>query len=139
MIRTEGRTAEDRKDRRQFLLRQGSALQQSAEDSTVRVLLIRGAGKDFCAGLDLSEVLKSAEDADAAQRLHTAGETFGCAACHPIDNNRNRSLVRLHPFARSIHEPGIHREPQRLGGSGSEVRDAKADPNRLQFRSWPAA
>jgi methylglutaconyl-CoA hydratase len=42
------------------------ALQRAAEDATVRVLLIRGAGKDFCAGLDLSEVLKSAEDADAA-------------------------------------------------------------------------
>jgi methylglutaconyl-CoA hydratase len=42
------------------------ALQRAAEDHTVRVLLIRGAGKDFCAGLDLSEVLRSAEDANAA-------------------------------------------------------------------------
>jgi methylglutaconyl-CoA hydratase len=42
------------------------ALQRAADDSTVRVLLIRGAGKDFCAGLDLSEVLKSADDTDAA-------------------------------------------------------------------------
>ena len=49
------------------------ALQRAADDSTVRVVLVRGAGKDFCAGLDLSEVLKSAEDADesvaAARRL----------------------------------------------------------------------
>lgn len=49
------------------------ALQRAADDSTVRVLLIRGAGKDFCAGLDLSEVLQSAEDAPssltAARRL----------------------------------------------------------------------
>ena len=42
------------------------ALQRSADDSMVRVVLIRGAGQDFCAGLDLSEVLKSAEDAPAA-------------------------------------------------------------------------
>jgi len=42
------------------------ALQKSAEDSAVRVLLIRGSGKDFCAGLDLSEVLKSAEDGNEA-------------------------------------------------------------------------
>jgi|SRR5579872_1802546 len=42
------------------------ALQSAADDSTVRVLLIRGAGKDFCAGLDLSEVLKSAEDAQTS-------------------------------------------------------------------------
>src|SRR6185369_8772707 len=42
------------------------ALQRAGDDSTVRVLLIRGAGKDFCAGLDLSEVLKSAENAEVA-------------------------------------------------------------------------
>ena len=42
------------------------ALHRAAEDSAVHMLLIRGAGKDFCAGLDLSEVLKSAEDADQA-------------------------------------------------------------------------
>jgi len=42
------------------------ALQRAADDSSVRVLLIRGAGKDFCAGLDLSEVLKSAEDAPSS-------------------------------------------------------------------------
>lgn len=42
------------------------ALQHAEDDSTVRVLLIRGAGKDFCAGLDLSEVLQSAEDAPSS-------------------------------------------------------------------------
>ena len=42
------------------------ALRRAADDSSVRVLLIRGAGKDFCAGLDLSEVLKSAEDAQVS-------------------------------------------------------------------------
>jgi methylglutaconyl-CoA hydratase len=43
-----------------------AALQRGNDDSTVRVLLIRGAGKDFCAGLDLNEVLKSAENEGAA-------------------------------------------------------------------------
>jgi methylglutaconyl-CoA hydratase len=42
------------------------ALQRAEDDSTVRVLLIRGAGKDFCAGLDLSEVLQSAVDAPSS-------------------------------------------------------------------------
>ena len=60
------------------------ALQRSAEDATVRVLLIRGAGKDFCAGLDLSEVLKSAEDADqalaSARRL---GDLYIAMRKHP--------------------------------------------------------
>jgi len=60
------------------------ALQQSAEDSTVRVLLIRGTGKDFCAGLDLSEVLKSAEEPDqalaSARRL---GDLYIAMRRHP--------------------------------------------------------
>ena len=60
------------------------ALQRAEDDSTVRVLLIRGAGKDFCAGLDLSEVLKSAEDADAslasARRL---GDLYIAMRRHP--------------------------------------------------------
>jgi methylglutaconyl-CoA hydratase len=42
------------------------SLQRADEDTTVRVLLVRGAGKDFCAGLDLSEVLQSAEDSPSA-------------------------------------------------------------------------
>lgn len=42
------------------------ALQRADDDATVRVLLIRGAGKDFCAGLDLREVLQSAEDAPSS-------------------------------------------------------------------------
>jgi methylglutaconyl-CoA hydratase len=42
------------------------ALQRASHDSAIRVLLIRGAGKDFCAGLDLTEVLKSAEDEQAS-------------------------------------------------------------------------
>ncbi len=42
------------------------SLQRAAADASVRIVLIRGAGKDFCAGLDLSEVLKSAEDAGQA-------------------------------------------------------------------------
>ena len=60
------------------------ALQRAEHDAAVRVLLIRGAGKDFCAGLDLSEVLKSAENADAslasARRL---GDLYIAMRRHP--------------------------------------------------------
>jgi methylglutaconyl-CoA hydratase len=60
------------------------AFRRAEEDTAVRVLLIRGAGKDFCAGLDLSEVLKSAEDAQAsltsARRL---GELYIAMRRHP--------------------------------------------------------
>jgi methylglutaconyl-CoA hydratase len=60
------------------------ALQRAADDSAIRVVLIRGAGKDFCAGLDLSEVLKSSEDAAAslasARRL---GDLYVAMRRHP--------------------------------------------------------
>ncbi|MGH9594879.1 MAG: enoyl-CoA hydratase/isomerase family protein [Bryobacteraceae bacterium] len=60
------------------------ALQRAADDPTVRVLLIQGAGVDFCAGLDLTEVLKFAEDAAgtlaSARRL---GELYIAMRRHP--------------------------------------------------------
>jgi methylglutaconyl-CoA hydratase len=60
------------------------AFERAAGDSTVRVLLIRGAGKDFCAGLDLSEVLKSAEDADAAlASARKLGDLYIAMRRHP--------------------------------------------------------
>jgi methylglutaconyl-CoA hydratase len=37
------------------------ALEQADLDSNIRVVLIRGAGKDFCAGADLDELLASAD------------------------------------------------------------------------------
>ena len=60
------------------------ALQRAGDDSSVRVLLIRGAGKDFCAGLDLSEVLKSAENADAAlTSARRLGDLYIAMRRHP--------------------------------------------------------
>jgi methylglutaconyl-CoA hydratase len=57
------------------------ALQRAADDSTVRLLLIQGAGVDFCAGLDLSEVLNPAEDSlVSARRL---GELYIAMRRHP--------------------------------------------------------
>lgn len=44
------------------------ALKRAEDDAAVRVLLIQGAGKDFCAGLDLSEVMSNADDALASAR-----------------------------------------------------------------------
>ena len=60
------------------------AFERAAGDSDVRVLLIRGAGKDFCAGLDLSEVLKSAGDADAAlASARRLGQLYIAMRRHP--------------------------------------------------------
>jgi len=42
-----------------------AALQQAELDATVRVVAIRGAGKDFCAGADLAELLASADSTPA--------------------------------------------------------------------------
>ncbi len=66
-----GRIAINRPEKRNALTAEmiaalREALQRGAADSSVRVLLIRGTGKDFCAGLDLSEVLKSAENEEEA-------------------------------------------------------------------------
>jgi methylglutaconyl-CoA hydratase len=62
----------------------GSALQRAGDDSTVRVLLIRGAGKDFCAGLDLSEVLKSAEnEAVSLASARRLGDLYIAMRRHP--------------------------------------------------------
>jgi methylglutaconyl-CoA hydratase len=39
----------------------GALLEQAELDATVRVVALRGAGKDFCAGMDLQELLASAD------------------------------------------------------------------------------
>jgi methylglutaconyl-CoA hydratase len=60
------------------------ALQRAAGDSSVRVLLIRGAGKDFCAGLDLSEVLKGAKDtSEAIASARRLGDLYIAMRRHP--------------------------------------------------------
>lgn len=60
------------------------ALQRAEDDAAVRVLLIRGSGKDFCAGLDLSEVLNSAEDAQASlASARQLGDLYIAMRCHP--------------------------------------------------------
>jgi methylglutaconyl-CoA hydratase len=55
-----------------------AALDRADLDGEVRVVVLRGAGKDFCAGADLGELLASAdrtlaENERAARRL---GEVF---------------------------------------------------------------
>src|SRR5262249_56713285 len=46
-----------------------AALAQAELDPAVRVLVLRGAGKDFCAGADLNELLASADlPAEANER-----------------------------------------------------------------------
>jgi len=50
------------------------ALARSAEDASVRVVLVSGMGKDFCAGLDLLALDKSN---DALERMETARSLAG--------------------------------------------------------------
>jgi methylglutaconyl-CoA hydratase len=57
------------------------AIEQADLDSGTRVVMIRGAGKDFCAGADLDELLASAdksetENAASALRLGTLFESL---------------------------------------------------------------
>lgn len=61
------------------------ALARTASDPDCRVLLIRGAGRDFCAGADLAE-LSRARDAGAEEGLADAsrlGELFRAMRRHP--------------------------------------------------------
>ncbi|HVO35912.1 MAG TPA: enoyl-CoA hydratase/isomerase family protein [Gemmatimonadales bacterium] len=46
---------------RQMLAELGAALEQCDLAADVRVVALRGAGKDFCAGLDLAELLESVD------------------------------------------------------------------------------
>src|ERR1700736_378658 len=60
------------------------ALQRASHDSAIRLVLIRGAGKDFCAGLDLTEVLKSAEDQQpATASARRLGDLYIAMRRHP--------------------------------------------------------
>jgi len=45
-----------------------AALERADIDATVRVIALRGAGKDFCAGMDLDELLASADKPVAENR-----------------------------------------------------------------------
>ncbi len=47
-------------------------LQLAADDGDVRVILLRGEGKDFCAGADLSQLERIAEEAGPLENLQDA-------------------------------------------------------------------
>src|SRR5205085_10027997 len=55
-----------------------AAIDTADLDAGVKILAIRGAGKDFCAGLDLNELLESADltPEQNEQRAWNLGEVF---------------------------------------------------------------
>lgn len=55
----------------ELMTRLQQALERAEADQAVRIILIMGAGKDFCAGLDLS-ALDQGSDANAIEHLNTA-------------------------------------------------------------------
>jgi len=50
------------------------ALQRAASDDAAKVILIRGEGKDFCAGADLAQLERVAAGADPIANLNDAGK-----------------------------------------------------------------
>ena len=55
---------------RQLVLELSSALDHAAQDPAVRAVIVTGAGPAFCAGMDLSELLASLDQADEEQTVH---------------------------------------------------------------------
>jgi len=55
-----------------------AALERAELDAGVRVVVVRGAGKDFCAGADLAELLESADRSPEENRAHAQrlGDVF---------------------------------------------------------------
>jgi methylglutaconyl-CoA hydratase len=53
-----------------------SALDRAAADDSVRVILLRGAGKDFCAGLDLKALTQSDEVLDHMSSARALAELY---------------------------------------------------------------
>ncbi len=60
-------------------------LERAELDAEVRVVLVQGAGKDFCAGADLAELLASAEQSPEENEAHAMrlGEVFLRMRCLP--------------------------------------------------------
>src|SRR4051812_17030779 len=64
----------------------GAALSQSAQDDTVKAVLIAGEGRDFCAGMDLA-MLHATSDADILDHLESAqklAELYLTIRRHPL-------------------------------------------------------
>src|SRR5262249_30444251 len=62
-----------------------NGLERAARDPAARVVLIAGAGPDFCAGMDIS-LLQETSDAGVFEHLNlarTMGETFRAMRHHP--------------------------------------------------------
>jgi methylglutaconyl-CoA hydratase len=60
-----------------------TALDRAAADASVRVVLLRGEGKDFCAGLDLKELHQSDEVLDHMASARALAELYLAMRRHP--------------------------------------------------------
>ena len=77
----------------ELILELQDAIATSARDQSVRVVLLKGSGKDFCSGMDLAALQKSAE-ADVLQNLESAralAQLFLTMRRHP------------HPIVAAVH------------------------------------
>jgi len=61
-----------------------AVLERADLDADVRVVALRGAGADFCAGMDLQELLASADktvEENRGRRCASARSSCACAGC----------------------------------------------------------
>ena len=68
------------------------AMRQAEHDDTVGVIVLRGEGRSFCSGYDLSPARSAGDDSfvDQRSRLPATGTT------HPGDNQWARHVVMTH-------------------------------------------
>jgi methylglutaconyl-CoA hydratase len=67
----------------ELLAELGAAFAKAAADASVRVILLRGAGKDFCAGLDLKALHQSDEVLDHMASARALAELYLAMRRHP--------------------------------------------------------
>ena len=111
-----------------------AALERADLDAEARVVVLRGAGKDFCAGADLDELLASAdltlaENEAAALRL---GALFGRMRALPKPVLAVASARASAPASRSSSASGTTRETR-------PVARASSAPSRRPVRTRSSA
>src|SRR4030042_2928623 len=82
-----------------------SALDDAAEDDDIKVVIIKGAGRSFCAGHDLTKVGvvygfgTKADDPRPSQRVRLRSDRYGLEGLHALFNYSKLTIAQVHGHA----------------------------------------